>query len=133
MGGLTTGSWQPNGQYWIYKRYADQTGSYTTATAGSQVDAVAYQDSNAAKSIIVVGNKGGSTGSINVVIKNIPAWLQDGGATKVVLERMPTGTAAVSAPTVVSSGATTVTCNALTVTISWTTAADGYAVTLTPR
>jgi hypothetical protein len=131
MGDLVAANWKPNSQYWIYKRYADQTGLRTTVTAGMQVDAVAYQDACAAKSIIVVGNKG-VTGAVNVVIKNIPGWLQTGGSTKVLLEKMPTGDAALSAPAVVSNAAATVTCNAMTVTIDWTTAADGYVVTLSP-
>jgi hypothetical protein len=132
MGDLVTTNWQPNSQYWIYKRYADQTGLRTTVTAGTQVDAVAYQDACAAKSIIVVGNTGGATGSVNVVIRNIPGWLQSGGSTKVLVENMPTGTAALSAPVAVSNAAAAVTCNALTVTINWATATDGYVVTLTP-
>jgi len=132
MGDLVAANWQPNSQYWIYKRYADQTGLRTTVTAGTQVDAVAYQDACAAKSIIVVGNKGGATGSVNVVIHNVPGWLQSGGSTKVLVETMPTGTAALSAPAVVSNAAAAVTCNSLTVTINWNTATDGYVVTLTP-
>ena len=132
MGDLVTTNWQPDSQYWIYKRYADQTGSRVSVTAGTQVDAVAYQDACAAKSIVVVGNKGGTTGSVNVVIKNIPAWLQTGGSTKVLVERMPTGNSALSAPAVVSNAAATVTCNSAVVTINWATAADGYVVTLTP-
>ncbi len=132
MAELVAANWQPNSQYWVYKRYADQTGLRTTVTAGTQVDAVAYQDACAAKSIIVVGNKGGVTGAVNVVIKNIPAWLQSGGSTKVLLEKMPTGNAALTAPVVVTNAAATVTCNAMTVTIDWTTATDGYVVTLSP-
>src|SRR5580692_7049954 len=100
---LVTTNWQPNSQWWIYKRYADQTGLRTSVTAGSQVDAVAYQDGCAAKASIVIGNKGGVTGSVNVVIRNVPTWVQSAGMTKVVVERMPAGNAAVSAPTVVSS------------------------------
>ena len=42
--------------------------------------------------------------------------------TKVLVENMPTGTAALKAPVVVSSAAAAVTCNALTVTINWATA-----------
>jgi hypothetical protein len=133
MAALTTNSWQANSQWWIYKRYADQTGVRTSVTAGSQVDAVAYQDSSAAKSIIVVGNKGGTTGSVNVVIKNVPPWLQSNGTAKVLLERMPSGSGALAAPTSVSSATTSLACNALTVPISWTAPTDGYAVTLTPR
>ena len=72
------------------------------------------------------------TGAVNVVIKNIPAWLQPGGSTKVLLERMPAGTAAVSAPTVVTNAAVTVNCNSMVVTIDWATATDGYVVTLSP-
>jgi hypothetical protein len=107
-------------------------GTRIAVTAGTQVDAVAYQDACAAKSIVVVGNKGGVTGSVNVVIKNIPAWLQTGGSTKVLLERMPAGTAALSAPAVVSNAATTLNCNSTVVTINWATATDGYVVTLSP-
>ena len=40
MGNLVTTNWQPNSQYWIYKRYADQTGLRIKTTAGSRVDAV---------------------------------------------------------------------------------------------
>ena len=47
-----------------------------------------------------------------------------------LLEKMPTGTAALNAPTVVTNAAATVTCNAMTVTIDWATAADGYVITL---
>jgi hypothetical protein len=132
MGDLVAANWQPNSQYWIYKRYAAQSGVRTSVTAGTQVDAVAYQDACAAEAIIVVGNKGGVTGAVNVVIKNIPAWLQTGGSTKVLLEKMPTGNAALNAPAVVTNAAATVTCNAMTVTIDWATAADGYVVTLSP-
>jgi hypothetical protein len=133
MGNLVTTNWQPNSQYWIYKRYADQTGLRIKTTAGKQVDAVGYQDMAAAKSIIVVGNRGGSTGAVNVVIKNVPSWLQVGGAAKVLLEKMPTGTGASSGPTVVSNASATVTCNTLIVTLDWAVATDGYALTLSPN
>jgi hypothetical protein len=132
MGDLVAASWQPNSQYWIYKRYAEQTGFRTTVTAGTKVDAVSYQDACAAKATIVVGNKGGVTGAVNVVIKNIPAWLQTGGSTKILLEKMPTGKSALKEPTVVTNATATVTCNAMTVTIDWATADDGYVVSLSP-
>ena len=131
MGGMVTNSWQPTGQWWIYKRYADQTGLQATVTAGTQADAVAYLDSGARKAIIVVGNKGSVTGTVSVKINNIPANLQTAGAVQALIENMPNGTAALSAPTVVSKNTMTVTENALTVSLSWTKAADGYAITLT--
>jgi len=131
MGGLVTNSWQPKGQYWIYKRYADQTGLQAAVTAGAQADATAYLDVAARKSIIVVGNKGSVTGTVSVKITNIPADLQAAGAAQVLIENMPDGTAAVTAPTTVSNGSMPLTANALTVPLSWTKAADGYAITLT--
>src|SRR5438045_1562309 len=76
MAALVTSNWQPTSQYWVYERYADQTGLRSAVTAGSQVDAVAFQDACASKSIILVGNKGGTTGSVNVVVKNMPGWLE---------------------------------------------------------
>jgi len=132
MAALVTNSWQPTSQYWVYERYADQTGLRSTVTAGSQVDAVAFQDACASKSIVVVGNRGGTTGAVNVVVKNMPGWLQSSGAVKVIVERMPAGNASVTAPTVVSSSPSRVTCNAVTVTLDWSNAQDGYAITFTP-
>jgi hypothetical protein len=133
MGDLVAANWLPNSQYWVYKRYADQTGLRINTIAGTQVDAVGYEDAAAAKSIIVVGNRGGSTGAVNVIIKNVPSWLQSEGKAKVLVEMMPTGTAAASAPAAVSNVSVPVTCNTLVVTLDWATATDGYALTLTPN
>jgi hypothetical protein len=133
LGDLVTTNWQPNSQYWVYKRYADQTGLRINTVPGTQVDAVAYADAGAAKSIIVVGNRGGTTGAVNVVIKNVPSWLQAGGLAKVLVEKMPAGTGASTGPTVVSNAAVAVTCNTLIVTLDWATANDGYVLTLTPN
>jgi hypothetical protein len=132
MGDLVASNWQPNSQYWIYKRYADQTGLRVHTVAGTQVDAVAYQDMAAAKAILVVGNRGGTTGAVNVVVKNVPSWLQTGGTTHVLVEKMPTGTGASAGPAVVSDAAVAVACNTLIVTLDWAVATDGYALTLTP-
>ena len=107
MADLTTFDWQPNSQWWIYKRYADQTGLRTSSTPGKNVDAVGFQDSCQAKAIIVVGNNGGTTGAVNVVIENLPSWLQSGGSTK-VFWRDADRRSAVSTPPVVSDASATV-------------------------
>ncbi len=133
MAGLVAPGWQPNGQYWIYKRYADQTGLRIHTTPGSEVDAVGYQDAAARKSIIVIGNRGGVTGSVNVIFRNVPSWLQDGGSAKVVVEKMPTGNGALAVPIVVSSKQVPVACGAMTVTLDWANATDGYVLTLSPN
>jgi|GEM_PF-876455 len=133
MAGLVAPGWQPNSQYWIYKRYADQTGLRIHATPGSEMDAVGYQDAAARKSIIVIGNRGGVAGSVNVIFRNVPAWLQDGGSAKVVVEKMPAGNGALAAPIVVSSKQVPIACGTMTVTLDWATATDGYVLTLSPN
>jgi hypothetical protein len=50
----------------------------------------------------------------------------------VLVERMPSTNAYVSAPTVVSNSRLTVSGGAITVPINWTNLKDAYAVTLTP-
>lgn len=133
MGWLLTANNQPMGQWWVYKRYADQTGLRTNVTPGSTHDALAFQDSSAKKSITLVGCKeGGSTGTIAVSFTNVPAWLQSSAKTRVLVEKMPSTNAYVSAPTLVSNKQVTVSNNAFTVNLSWSNCLDAYAITLTP-
>jgi hypothetical protein len=132
---VTSGADQPMGQWWVYQRYAEQTGLRTefTPSADSEIDGIVFQDSSAKKSIAVIGNKaGGPTGNINVTYNNIPAWLVSNGTTNVLVESMPSTNAYVSAPTTVSNSAVVVSGNSITVTINWTNALDAYAITLTP-
>jgi hypothetical protein len=131
MGDLVTRNWEPLGQWWIYKRYADQTGLRTDVTPDDQIDAVAFQDSAAKKMTIVVGNRGGAQGAVNVTVTHVAPWLQENGMTRVLLEKMPEGSTPVEAPTVVSDAPAEVACNSLTVTIDWSEPNDGYALTLT--
>ena len=130
---VTANAGQPMGQWWVYKRYADQTGVRTSITPGSSHDGTVFQDSAAKKSILVLGAKaGGSTGSIDVRYNDIPSWLTSGGSVNVRVERIPSTNAYVSAPTVVSSSRVAVSNNSILTTINWTNANDAYAITLTP-
>ena len=130
---VTANANQPMGQWWVYKRYADQTGQRTKITASASHDGIVFQDSSARKSIAVLGAKaGGAQGAIDIRYTGIPSWLPTNGSVNVLVERMPSTNAYVSAPTVVSNSRATVSGNAITVSISWTNAKDAYAVTLTP-
>jgi hypothetical protein len=121
------------GQWWVYKRYADQTGQRTKITPSSSHDGIVFQDSSAKKSIAVYGAKaGGAQGAIDIRYTGIPSWLNSTGSVNVLVERMPSTNAYVSAPTVVSNARATVSGGALTVSINWTSAKDAYAITLTP-
>jgi len=64
---------------------------------------------------------------------NVPAFLATSGRAHVLIERMPSTNALVSAPTVVSNTQVTLDGTTLTTSISWSNALDAYAVTLTRR
>jgi hypothetical protein len=132
MGDLVTNSDQPMASWWTYKRYADMTGTRVAVTAGSKVDGVAVTDSGAEKAIIVLGSRAGVTGLVTVQLDDIPSYLQSSGKTRVKVERMPEGSGAMSAPTVVADQDMTVSSNSLTLTVNWSSARDAYATTLTP-
>jgi hypothetical protein len=129
---VTANANQPMGQWWVYKRYADQTGQRTNITAGSTHDGIVFQDSAARKSLAVLGNRGGNAGTVTVTYNNMPSYLVTSGRTRVLIERMPSTNAFVSAPTVVSDSQVTLSGTTLTVTINWANALDAYAITLTP-
>jgi hypothetical protein len=135
MGWLVTANAnQPMGQWWVYKRYADQTGLRTNITPGASNahDGTVFQDSGARKSIAVLGaTPSAPTGSVTVTYTNIPTWLPTSGSVNVLVERLPSTNAYVSAPTVVSNARATVSGNAVTVTLNWTNNLDAYAITLT--
>jgi hypothetical protein len=121
------------GQWWVYKRYADQTGLRTSITPGSSHDGTVFQDSAARKSIAVLGARAsGAEGTVAVRYNNMPAFLASSGSVNVLIERMPSTNALVSAPTVVANTRVTVTGGTFAVTINWTNFNDAYAITLTP-
>jgi cell division septation protein DedD len=131
MGWLVTTNNQPMGQWWVYKRYADQTGVRTNIIPSASVDGVVFQDGAAKKSITLLGKKaGGGTGTVTAQFNNVPSFLAVNGSVSVLVERMPSSNAAVSAPTVVFSGPMQLSGSSLAVNISWGNALDAYAVTL---
>jgi len=130
---VTANANQTMGQWWVYRRYADQTGLRTSITPGASHDGIVFQDSAARRSIAVLGSRvNGAQGAIAVRYNRIPAFLIANGSVNVRIERMPSTNAFVSAPTVVSSGRVTVNGGSITVTINWTNFNDAYAITLTP-
>ena len=133
MGWLMTTANQPMGQWWVYKRYADQTGVRTDFRPSASIDGVVFQDSSARKSLTLLGKRvNGGTGTVTVGFNNIPSFLVSGGTTQVLIERMPSTNAFVSAPTQVSTSRVSVSGNSISVSINWSNALDAYAVTLTP-
>jgi len=130
---VTANANQTMGQWWVYKRYADQTGVRTSITPGSAHDGTVFQDSAARRSIAVLGARGNAAqGNVTVRYNRMPSFLVSGGSVNVLVERMPSTNAFVSAPTVVSSSRATVTGGSFAVTINWTNFNDAYVITLSP-
>jgi len=124
---------QTMGQWWVYKRYADQTGLRTSITPGGSHDGTVFQDSGARRSIAVLGARAnGAQGSVAVRYNRVPSFLIANGSVNVLIERMPSTNAFVSAPTVVSNSRVAVNGGSFAVTVNWTNFNDAYAITLTP-
>jgi hypothetical protein len=133
MGGLVTNTGEPMGVWWAYKRYADISGQLVNVTAGRRIDGVAGTDAEMRQAIIVLGNRG-VTGFVSVDITGFDStpYLLDDGQVNVLVERMPSGSAVVTAPEIISNERMTVTSDALNLTLNWATGFDAYAITLSP-
>jgi hypothetical protein len=96
-------------------------------------DGIVFQDSAARRSIAVLGAAPPAVqGAVDIRYNNIPSWLQTNGSVNVLVERLPSTNAFVSAPTVVANSRMTVSGNSLLVPINWTNSRDAYTITLTP-
>jgi len=130
---VTANANQTMGQWWVYRRYANQTGLRTSITPGGSHDGTVFQDAAARRSIAVLGSRAnGAQGTVAVRYNRMPSYLLTNGSVNVLVERMPSTNAFVSAPTVVSSSRVTVSGGSIVVTINWTNFNDAYAITLTP-
>jgi len=130
---VTSNANQTMGQWWVYKRYADQTGVRTSIAPGGSHDGTVFQDSAARRSIAVLGARAnGAQGAVAVRYNRTPGFLVTSGSVHVLIERMPSTNALVSAPTVVSDSRVTVTGGSFAISINWANFNDAYAITLTP-
>jgi hypothetical protein len=131
MGGLVTADNRPMGPWWVYKRYADQTGLRVGVTPGSRVDAVACADEAKGQARVLVGNEAGATaGAVAVHLKNLPAYLRADGAVRVEVERIPASGEEVSVPAVVSQAVAPAPSGSVVVTLNWANPLDAFAITL---
>ncbi len=127
---VNSGGYKPLGAWWVYKRYADMTGTLVSVTGAASIDGVASSDAGANKSIILLGSHG-TSGNVTVTARNLPSYLTQTGQVRAIVERMPqTNGSPVTAPTVVSDQIVSVSGNQVNVTISWSSAEDAYAITL---
>ncbi|SDM81639.1 RICIN domain-containing protein [Actinacidiphila guanduensis] len=128
------GTWQPNGNWWAMRAYADMTGTLvaTSGQVGSTAISAA-RDSTNKRAVAVIGDSNGYTGAASVTFDGLSSvpWLQNNGAVHVTVERIP-DQAPLSAPQVVSSQDLSASGGAVTVPLTFQAAHDAFAVYVTP-
>jgi hypothetical protein len=128
------GTWQPNGNWWAMRAYADMTGTLvaTSGQVGSTAISAA-RDSTNKRAVAVIGDSNGYTGAATVTFDGLSSvpWLQNNGAVHVTVERIP-DQAPLSAPQVVTSQDLSASGGAVTVPVTFQAAHDAFAVYVTP-
>jgi ricin-type beta-trefoil lectin protein len=128
------GAWQPNGNWWAMRAYADMTGSVvsTSGQVGSTAISAA-EDSSAKRSVAIIGDSNGFTGAASVTYSGLASvpWLASNGSVNVTVKRIP-DQYPLSAPQVVSSQNVSVSSGSITVPLTFQAAHDAFAIYLTP-
>jgi hypothetical protein len=129
----SSGSYVPTGQWWVYKDYADVTGSLASVSDGSSTDAVAAEDSSRQIATVLLGDDAGNTGTVTLNLDGLSAipWAFGGAGADVVVQRIPDQDP-LAAPIVVSSQILAPGTTSLSLPINWVAANDAYFLTITP-
>ncbi|GGG83145.1 hypothetical protein GCM10010918_45870 [Paenibacillus radicis (ex Gao et al. 2016)] len=125
---------QKKGQWWTYKSYADMTGTLVATVPSAKIDGVASKDAAQQSARILLGNKGGYIGNVDVSINqlNSASYLVGAnGKVRVSVSRIH-NVDPVTAPDVVQVFDATVTNQSILVSIPWLYAMDAYSITLSP-
>jgi hypothetical protein len=128
------GAWQPNGNWWALRDYADLTG--TLVTTSGQVNATAIsasEDSAKKRAVAIIGDSGSYTGAATVTFSGLSSvpWLANNGSVNVVVYRIP-NQAPLSAPQSVYNQNLSTSGGSVTVPFTFQAAHDAFAVYVTP-
>ncbi len=128
------GSYQPNGNWWAMRAYADMTGSLVSTSGQSGSTAIsAAEDSSAKRSVAIIGDDNGYTGAASVTYSGLASvpWLASNGSVNVTVERIP-DQYPLSAPQVVYNQNVSASSGSITVPLTFQAAHDAFAIYLTP-
>ncbi|WP_333770954.1 RICIN domain-containing protein [Streptomyces sp. IBSBF 2435] len=133
LGDLLTGQGgSPNGAYWLYRWYADMSGSMLTTTAPAQtgIDGAASRNSAGNEVDVIFG---GGSGDSAVTVNGLNSLSAFGSTAHVKVEYTPSRgrTTAVSGPITLSDSNYTVNNGSITVPVT-TNTTDGYHLVITP-
>jgi len=128
------GTWQPTGNWWALRDYADLTG--TLVNTSGQVGSTAIsasEDATAKRAVAIIGDSNGYTGAASVAFGGLSAvpWIANNGMVNVTVNRIP-DQAPLSAPQVVYNQNVSVSSGSITVPFTFQASHDAFAVYLTP-
>jgi ricin-type beta-trefoil lectin protein len=128
------GTWQPTGNWWALRDYADLTG--TLVSTSGQVGSMAIsasEDATAKRVVAIIGDSNGYTGASSVTFNGLASvpWLANNGAVNVTVNRIP-DQAPLSAPQVVYNQNVSASNGSITVPFTFQASHDAFAVYLTP-
>ena len=86
------GTWQPTGNWWVFRTYADLTGSLVSTSGEVGTTAIsAAEDSSAKRAVAIVGDENGFTGAASVTFTGLSSvpWLAGSGSVNVTVDRIP--------------------------------------------
>jgi len=128
-----SGQYLPLGEWFMYRYYGSQTGNVVNLVPGTNTDGLATKDNAARNAKILIGSNG-NTGNVTVNLNRLDTTsVVENGRVRAVVQRIPYDNgAAVTGPTTVSDTTLTVSNNAASVTVPYTSAQDGYTITLLP-
>ncbi|WP_055524956.1 RICIN domain-containing protein [Streptomyces graminilatus] len=128
------GRWQPTGNWWALRDYADMTG--TLVDTSGQVGSTAISasvDPAAKRAVAIVGDSNGYTGTASVTFDGLASvpWLAGAGNVHVSVRRIPEQ-APLGAPQVVYDQDLSTTGGSITVPFTFQGSHDAFTVYLTP-
>ncbi|MFD4872461.1 RICIN domain-containing protein [Streptomyces sp. NPDC058420] len=129
----SAGQYLPLGEWFMYRYYGSQAGNIVNLVPGTGTDGLATKD-NAAKNARILLGSSGNTGTVTVNLTGLNTTsVVESGKVRAVLQRVPYNNGgAVTGPVTVSDQTLTVSGNAATVNVPYTSAQDGYTLTLLP-
>jgi len=128
------GSWQPTGNWWALRDYADMTGTLVATSGQVGTTAIsASEDSTAKRVVAIIGDSNGNSGSASVTFNGLASvpWLANAGSVNITVHRIPEQ-APLAAPQIVYNQNVSASGGSITVPITFQASHDAFAVYLTP-
>ncbi|HEX6522959.1 MAG TPA: RICIN domain-containing protein [Streptosporangiaceae bacterium] len=128
------GTWQPTGNWWVFRTYADLTGSLVSTSGQVGTTAIsATEDSSARRAVAIVGDENGFTGAVSVTFTGLSSvpWLASSGSVNVTVYRIPDQSPLSSRQVVVNQNMST-SGGSITVPFTFQSSHDAFGIYLTP-